>query len=535
MPRSTNVVDIGKPSLREQVQAEKARRSLSQFIRQAWHLVDPAEYVHGWIIDAIAEHLMAVTAGQIRDLLITVPPRHAKSTSVAVMWFCWSWIDHPQTRWLYASYSLSLSERDSRKCRTILESPWYQRNFGGSFKLTHATQKRLENSKGGHRISVSTTSSATGEGGDIVVCDDPHNALEAESAHMREVVRNWWDLTMSTRLNSQKKGSRVLVMQRLHQQDLAGHVLEQGGWEQVDLPAEYEPSRKIVTCIGWSDPRTHEGQLLWPERVGPQEIDKAKRVLGPIGYAGQYQQRPMPASGAQFRAEWIRRYRIDARYVYLDTPDGEKIYAIADCRCIATLDLAISKKETADYTVVASWLITPGNELVLREIIRKRMSNPEQQTAIKNAHSKWHYDTIHIESVAYQLTLVQQLLPLGIPATPFHVEGDKVARASTASVFYAGSMIYHPVWAQWLEAFEEELLMFPKAEHDDQVDVVSMAARLLFDGGTIPTYATSSISTPENPLPTRYTSENKEEDKKLQQQQDRIASILSALRELGAK
>src|SRR5579884_1322037 len=279
MPRTTKVVEIGTPSLREQVQAEKARRSLSQFIRQSWHLVDPAEYIHGWVIDAIAEHLMAVTAGQIRDLLITVPPRHTKSLSVAVAWFCWSWIHHPQSRWLYASYSLSLSERDSRKCRIILESPWYQRNFG-SFRLTHATQKRMENNKGGHRISVSTTSSATGEGGDFVVCDDPHNALEAESAHMREVVRNWWDLTMSTRLNSQKKGARVIVMQRLHQQDLAGHVLEQGGWEHLNLPAEYEPSRKTITAIGWSDPRTHEGQLLWPERIGPKEIDKSKRVLG---------------------------------------------------------------------------------------------------------------------------------------------------------------------------------------------------------------------------------------------------------------
>lgn len=670
----------GKPSARETALAEKARRNLAAFAMQAWHVLEPSTpYVHGWHIDAISEHLMAVTDGQIKNLLINIPPRHMKSILATVAWFAWSWIEKPHLRWMFASYALSLSIRDSRKCRQIIESPWYQRNFGDSFALAsdQNAKQRFENDHRGYRLAVSTDSAATGEGGDLVVClcyhtqvttdagrlpigdiverrlpvrvlafdhtsntprwqrietyelskgrasvrvtfsdgrsidattdhplyvvdkgyipaaqlndgdevvtdesslpqlqqktvetllvrcvepiptpervynvrvaqdhnyfangvlvhncDDPHNVREMESTLKRQTVLDWWDQTMSTRLNNPKTGAKVVIMQRLREKDLSGHLLEQGGYVHFCLPAEYELSRTCFTSIGWSDPRKEEGELLWPQRMGPDEIAKAKRTLGPLGYAGQYQQRPAPAGGAIFKQEWLRRYSLTNNgYVTLHTPDGDKHWPLKDCRRIATVDVASRKTETADYTVIATWLITPDGELVLRDLVRERMTSPEQQKAIKAAHTQWRYEAIHIESVAYQLALVQQLLPQGIPAMPFNPNGgDKVARATTAAIFYAAGMVYHPLASAWLGEFEEELLLFPKAEHDDMVDVVSMACALLFVGGDIPMASSAGGPVPgETPLAYR-TSEDEEENARLQEQQSRIAGVLGSLR-----
>jgi len=533
-------IDYGRPSPREEARAELARRDLAAFVRQAWHVIEPATpYVHGQHIDVICEHLMAVNDGEIRNLLITMPPRHAKSTCVAVMWPTWSWIDNPHLRWMFASYALSLSIRDNRKCRQIIDSPWYQRNFGSSFTLQpdQNAKGRFENNHMGYRLAVSTDSAATGEGGDIVVGDDLHNVREAESDVQRQTVLEWWDQTMSTRLNNPKTGARVIVMQRVHQKDIAGHVLEQGGYVHLNLPAEYESGRKLYTSIGWCDWREQEGDLLWPERFGTSEIEKAKRTLGPLGYAGQYQQRPVPAGGAIFKQEWIRRYRSEGEYVTLETPGGDVHYALQDCRRIGTIDLAISQRTTADYTVIATWLITPQNDLLLWEIIRDRMDNPKQQETIKAAHARWHYESIHVEGVAYQLALVQQLLQFGVPVLPFYPVSDKVSRASTAAIFYAGGKVYHPKWAVWLEDFEQELLMFPKAAHDDCVDVDSMACALLFDGGDIP-FAVTSLNAPASGIPSvpglrvyqpqeGEMSDDAEQD--LQRRQEQVGRILQQL------
>ena len=221
----------------------QAEAHLGDFIRQAWHVLEPATpYIHGWHIDAMCEHLEAVTRGWIRNLLINVPPRHMKSLAVSVFWPCWEWTQHPERRWLYASYAQSLSIRDSLKCRRLIESDWYQAHWGQVFQLRGDQNQKMrwENDKTGYRLASSVGGSLTGEGGDRLVADDPHNIQQRESDTIREGVLQWWDEVMSTRLNDPKTGAKVLVMQRLHERDLSGHVLEQGGWEHLCLPAEYE-------------------------------------------------------------------------------------------------------------------------------------------------------------------------------------------------------------------------------------------------------------------------------------------------------
>ncbi len=257
---------LKRPSLRDEIDQELASRHLGDFVRQAWHVVEPSTpFVPGWHVDAIIEHLEAVSSGQIRNLLINVPPRHMKSLLVAVFWPAWEWIRYPERRWLFSSYAAQLSIRDSIKCRRLIESPWYQVRWGNTFALTsdQNTKGRFDNNRSGYRLSTSVGGAATGEGGDRIICDDPHNVQEAESDAIRKATLDWFDVVMSTRANDPKTVGRVVVMQRCHQQDLSGHLLEQGGWEHLCLPAEYEGAT-CATSIGWSDPRTQQGELLWP-------------------------------------------------------------------------------------------------------------------------------------------------------------------------------------------------------------------------------------------------------------------------------
>ena len=281
--------------------------TLGEFIEAAWHVVEPSTpYLHNWHIDAVVEHLEAVTHGDIRDLLINIPPRMMKSLAVSVFWPTWVWTFDPGYRWLFSSYAQSLSTRDSVKCRRIIQSLWYQGHWGARVKLTsdQNVKTRFENDRAGYRIATSVGGAGTGEGGDCIVVDDPHNVKKAESDLDREGIRHWWDEVMSTRHNDPRTGTRVIVMQRVHEEDLAGHVLEQGGYEYLCIPAEYEPTTQ-VTSLGWADPRTEEDELLWEERVPRVELEKLKIKLGIYGTAGQFQQRPAPRGGGMFEREWF--------------------------------------------------------------------------------------------------------------------------------------------------------------------------------------------------------------------------------------
>src|SRR6266481_4002644 len=272
---------LSRPSLADEIAVEQAKRRLREFVRQAWPVVEPAtRFIPGWHLDAICEHLEAVTQGHIRNLLINIPPRHMKSLDVAVFWPAWEWIRCPERRWLFSSYALSLSIRDSVKCRRLIQSAWYQSRWCDRFALTgdQNAKERFENDQTGYRLATSVGGAATGEGGDRVIVDDPHNVKEAESDTVRKGVIDWWDHVMSSRLNDPKSGAKVIIMQRVHEKDLSGHVLEQGGYEHLCLPAEYEGNKRS-TSIGWSDPRQEPGELLWPERFGTKEIEELKHSM----------------------------------------------------------------------------------------------------------------------------------------------------------------------------------------------------------------------------------------------------------------
>src|SRR5712692_1392795 len=219
------------------VRAEKARRSLHEFVVQGWRVLEPdTPFVDGIHVRAICEHLQAVSEGRIRDLIINIPPGHAKSLLTAVFWPAWVWIDHSEARWLFSSYREPLATRDSVKCRRLIESEWYQERWGDRYQLTgdQNQKQRFENDRTGYRVVV-PMSSGTGERGDYVVVDDPHSVDQAQSDAERTSAVDWWNGSMSTRLNDFATGHKIVIQQRLHESDLTGDLLARGGYQLLCL------------------------------------------------------------------------------------------------------------------------------------------------------------------------------------------------------------------------------------------------------------------------------------------------------------
>ncbi len=464
--------------------------NLGAFVAEAWHVLEPATpFVRGWHIDAIAEHLQAVTNQHIRNLLINVPPRHGKSLIVSVFWPTWEWVSHPHRRWLFSAYALSLSIRDSLRCRRLMASPWFRDRWPDKFHLLKDQNEkfRFDNDKGGYRLATSVGGAATGEGGDRVVVDDPHAIAERQSDACREAALIWWDETMSTRLNDPRSGARVIVMQRLHENDLSSHVLAQGGYHHLCLPAEFEPDRRCVTSLpgfNWSDPRTTAGDLLWPARIGAEQIAEAKLRLGPIGYAGQFQQRPVPAGGARFRSEWFRYFRpVDATtYRLIDSAGMERSVPTSKCNRFAVMDPAgtdKSQNQRACYTVIQVWDIGPAGEMLLVHQFRAQVQTPDAVIAAVRIAKEFDVEFMAIEKDGIGLGVVQSVRNERIAVRPIKARGSKEARSETAEIRMAAGTVYFPRGAPFCFELEQELLHFPNGQYTDQVDALAHAAMLV--------------------------------------------------------
>jgi predicted phage terminase large subunit-like protein len=479
---------LAKPNALAKVERELAERSFYEFVLQAWHVTEPVTpFVDGWHIGAIIEHLEAVSLGQIRNLLINVPPRHMKSLLVSVFWPAWEWIRNPHLRYLYSSYAASLSIRDSVKCRRLIESPWYRSRWADRFALTtdQNTKGRFDNNRTGYRLATSVGGAVTGEGGDRIVCDDPHNVQEAESDSIRSSTLEWWDVAMSTRQNDPKTTAMVVVMQRCHERDLAGHLLEKGNWEHLCLPAEYEGSRR-KTSIGFQDPRRHHGELLWEERFGPQEIQELKVNLGSYASAGQLQQRPSPSGGGIFKREWFRYWQLRGANlppVEVRLGDGTvKLVQPVDVPAgvdeqIQSWDCAFKDLDTSDFVVGQVWARKAG-AFLLGDQVRARMNCPATVRAVYTLTQKWPNTLAKLIEDKANGSAVIQMLTNQVPGLlAVNPQGGKVARAAAVSPLVEAGNVYlpHPLYAPWVNDFIEECIAFPNGAHDDQVDAMTQA------------------------------------------------------------
>jgi predicted phage terminase large subunit-like protein len=269
-------------------------------------------------------------------------------------------------------------------------------------------------------------------------------------------------------------------MQRIHEKDLAGHVLEQGGYEHLCLPAEYRHNKKSVTCIGWEDPRAAEGELLWPERLGPEEIEEKKKELGSYGYAGQMQQDPQPDGGGMIKQSYFKYYTEKLNTFILFNGNDKKDIHKSKCKYFQTIDTALKDKQTSDYTVIGTWILTPENELLLYNVFRERLEVPDQWPEIKKQRQRYNRLLFQaVEDKASGTGIIQTARKEGKPLKKLTADTDKVSRAFDIALMYENGMVYHLSNAAWLTDYENEITKFPKAEFDDQMDMASYAGILV--------------------------------------------------------
>lgn len=287
------------------------KNQFSAFLEKVFHTVSPGQaFLPNWHLEAISAYLNACERGEMKRLIINMPPRMLKSVSVSVAWPAWLLAQNPSTRIMVASYAQSLSEKHSQDCRLVMQSAWYRRLFPDSLIAQGQNEKhKYVTEARGHRIAVSVGGSATGEGGNILIVDDPLNPLQAMQASAREAANAWFRHTFASRLDDKRNGAMVVVMQRLHAEDLSGTLLKQGGWELLNLPAIAEDEQEI--CCGDFYYHRARGEILHPEREDATLLARAREELGSTHFAAQYQQTPHDQENAMIPFSWFVRYDSD--------------------------------------------------------------------------------------------------------------------------------------------------------------------------------------------------------------------------------
>ena len=443
----------------------KMRASLSPFIKKTFETVDPGTaYKHNWHIDCIAEYLEACVKRQIKRLIINIAPRHLKSICTSVALPAWAIGNDPSEQIMAASYSASLAIKHSVDCRLVMQSPWYKQTFPGVDLVADMNMKsEFVTTKRGHRVAVGVGGSATGKGGNILLVDDPVDPLQALSDEKRETCNTWFDQTYSTRFNDEKEGVMIVIMQRLHQNDLVGHILggeDAENWEHLNI--QQEPPTPIVYSFGNFRYEREAEELIHPERMGKAENDKKKKAIGSYAYAGQYQQEPSPLSGGLIDIKWFRRYSV--------LPNKFK--------CIVqSWDTAGKEKDINDPSVCTTWGVTEDSYYLI-DAFRDRLIYPDLKKAVVGRFLKYAPSVVLIEDKSSGESLIQDirdgdLKEYKIPVKPIMPTTDKVTRMSVESPVIEAGYVYLPKQAGWLPDFELELRNFPNSATKDQVDSVS--------------------------------------------------------------
>lgn len=455
------------------------QESLYSFLLAAWPVLEPGRaFQANWHHRVICDHLEAVTRGEITRLVINIPPRCTKSTVVGVMWPVWTWLNDPSRQFLTGSHNLALAVRDSLKSRRLMESNWFQGHWPqeGRLKKDQNQKLRFELEGGGIRIAFGMGSGVTGEGGDFLLIDDPHPAKEGMwSQANRAAVKEAYDYELFNRLNHADASAIVIVMQRLHEDDLAGHVL--GGaeeWAHLRLPMEYEPADACATALGFEDPRQEAGELLHAARFNREWLAGAKERLGAWGAAGQLQQRPAPQGGGLVKLEWFRRYET--------LPDPGLWQQV-----IQVWDTASKADEILNCPwVCGTWVITES-AIYLKDVFREWMDYPRGKRAVESLAQRDNPHAVVVEDASTGASLLQELgQEAMLPLVSFRPEGDKVVRLAVETPLIEAGKVLLPRAAPWLAEYERELAAFPNSATQDQADMTSMTLKFLRDRGSGP-------------------------------------------------
>ena len=505
----------------EAVQAERYRRDFRAFVGAAWPVIEPSPLKSSWHIDALCAALQAVAEKKLFKILINIPPRTAKTRIVSELFPCWLWARDPGVRALVASYSLDLSRESNRVRRLLITSDWYGARWGaagrGTTELADDANKVTEfrNRVGGAMIATSVGATVTGRGGDILILDDPHNVQHGESDAERMSTQWWFDKVWATRKNDLATSPEIVIMQRVHTDDISGHILRDldphhASWVHLKLPMEYDPARRCVISVPgftFADPRTEAGEILHPARFPRKELDELKSRMHEYATAGQLQQEPVPLGGAMFKRAWVR---------YYSQPDPEGWHSLEpiagseykfrprDSFVFCTVDPAVSDKELVggatrkklldpDSTAIGVWAAnwTPrGPWVALLDVVNERLTAPDILTALHSVRARWSPSVMFLESIGFQLALFQMARKEGLPVREvstrddpevmYRITKDKVGRAMDAHPLMADGRFFVPAWApQWLDPYLAQLLTFPSSAHDDMVDMTTMAVNII--------------------------------------------------------
>lgn len=484
---------VERSALRNLVHAEKLRHSMPDFMRWAWGL-DPSKrsktLIWNWHLDAICDHLRACRTGEIQRLIINVPPRTLKSWTVSVAFPAWVWASDPSVQFLAASADKDIALRDADAHRNICLSAEYRDmfrvkwDFGGAPDVARQAAKGyFRNSAGGHRISKAMGSKGAGADADVIIFDDPLDPADAfsdKAAIVQHVVNA--KQRFMTRQNDPDRSVVILIMQRLHELDLAGVFLNDGGWEHVYLPAEYE-GRKVCTVLGNYDKREAEGDLLFPARLHQEFLEERKTDLGSRGYAGQYQQNPAPAAGSMVQKAWLRYW------THGELPEFNYHMGSWDCTFA-------SKTADADYVVGQTWGVA-GRNMYLLDQTRRKMNVPEMLAAIREQVRLWpNMYAVVVEERAAGKHVMDTLAQEVYGIQGFNPGGQsKEERLSATLPLWEQGRVFlpHPTLCSgadrdysWVRnIYEPEILTFPGCRHDDQVDATSQALLwIMSTGGT---------------------------------------------------
>lgn len=441
---------------------ELRRRHFVSFVAKVFETISAEdEFVPNWHLEAMAWELEQIEQGHSRRLLVTLPPRHLKSIMISVAWVAWMLGRYPTKRFVCASYSIEIAGDLARMCKQVMQSEWYRQLFPKTKLRGRAPDLNFRTTAGGGRLTTSTGGSLTGRGGECIIIDDPVKPFEAATSQIaRENSIKWYSGTVVTRLNRQKTGSIVVVMQRIHEEDLGGHLLGEGGWRHLNLPAiAMEPDLVQIGADRFYQRRV--GCALNPAHLDLEELKRLRRSMR-SDFDAQYQQQPIPAGGLFFKRSWLR---------YFKSPPIKRHGDIL----VQSWDTAASERITSDFSACATALVR-GSEVYLLDMYRGRLSFPKLYDKTVELARRWEIDMLLIEEAISGRQLLQELehqSPQQVPrAVAREATIHKEARAwGQTAVVERGDLLL-PEEAPWLGEFLHELLGFPRAKHDDQVDAL---------------------------------------------------------------
>jgi len=436
------------------------RSDLGWFAERCFSELNPqAPFLPNWHIKVIAAKLMAVREGKIRRLIINLPPRHLKSLLASIAFPAWCLGHDPSAQILCVSYAQDLADKHARDCRAIMMSGWYRRIFPTRLSPhRHAVQEFIT-TRQGYRLATSTGGVLTGRGADLILIDDPSKPEEALSDARRNATNEWYLNTLYSRLNDKCRGGIVIIMQRLHEDDLVGHVLGQEPWEVVSFPAiaEADEVHAIETIWGPRCFTRRPGEALHPAREPLLVLENIRRTIGEYNFAGQYQQSPAPLGGGLVKAEWFKHYRENER------PDRFE-------RIVQSWDTANKASELSDFSVCTTWGVR-DKKVYLLGLLRQRLEYPALKRAVREQQNLYHANEILIEDKASGTQLIQELIADGCHGvTRYQPDCDKIMRMHAQTAMVENGFVHIPESAPWLAEYLHEMTVFPNGKHDDQVD-----------------------------------------------------------------